>query len=55
MSIDEALEMAIQGAQGLHKAHGARIIHRDLKPANLKLREDGAVKVLDVGGGEHSS
>ena len=25
------------------------IIHRDLKPANVKVREDGAVKVLDFG------
>ena len=25
------------------------IVHRDLKPANIKLRPDGAVKVLDFG------
>ena len=25
------------------------IVHRDLKPANVKLRDDGAVKVLDFG------
>src|SRR5205823_2772342 len=25
------------------------IIHRDLKPANIKVRTDGAVKVLDFG------
>ena len=24
-------------------------MHRDLKPANIKLRPDGAVKVLDFG------
>src|SRR4030095_16158706 len=28
---------------------GECIIHRDLKPANIKLRPDGAVKVLDFG------
>lgn len=30
-------------------AHEAGIIHRDLKPANVKVRPDGAVKVLDFG------
>jgi eukaryotic-like serine/threonine-protein kinase len=25
------------------------VIHRDLKPANVKVRDDGAVKVLDFG------
>jgi eukaryotic-like serine/threonine-protein kinase len=30
-------------------AHDHGIVHRDLKPANIKLRPDGAVKVLDFG------
>ena len=33
----------------LDAAHERGIVHRDLKPANIKVREDGAVKVLDFG------
>ena len=33
----------------LDAARERGIVHRDLKPANIKLREDGAVKVLDFG------
>jgi eukaryotic-like serine/threonine-protein kinase len=46
---DEALAMAKQIAAALESAHEQNIIHRDLKPANIKLRSDGAVKVLDFG------
>ncbi|HEY7670690.1 MAG TPA: protein kinase [Gammaproteobacteria bacterium] len=46
---DEALAIATQIAAALEAAHERGIIHRDLKPANVKLRPDGAVKVLDFG------
>ena len=47
--IDEAIPIAQQIASALEAAHEHGIVHRDLKPANIKLRPDGAVKILDFG------
>jgi len=49
LKLDEALEIAIQIAIGLHKAHDKQVVHRDIKPANILLSNDGVTKVVDFG------
>src|SRR5262245_25181847 len=49
LPLDEALAIARQIADAMEAAHEQGIVHRDLKPANIKVRPDGAVKVLDFG------
>jgi len=49
LSLNEAIDVAIQIAQALEAAHTAGIIHRDIKPENVMVRRDGFVKVLDFG------
>ena len=49
LKLDEALEIAIQIAQGLKAAHEKEIVHRDIKPANLMLTSQGQVKIMDFG------
>jgi serine/threonine protein kinase len=49
MPVSEALDISIQIAQGLSKAHEKGIIHRDIKPANIIITDEGVVKILDFG------
>src|ERR1700681_1318468 len=49
LSLDEVVRIARQIGNALEEAHSKGIVHRDLKPANIKIKPDGAVKVLDFG------
>jgi serine/threonine protein kinase/tetratricopeptide (TPR) repeat protein len=49
LKVDEALDIAIQVAEGLQEAHEKGIVHRDIKPGNVMLTEKGQAKITDFG------
>ncbi|HEY7187624.1 MAG TPA: protein kinase, partial [Vicinamibacterales bacterium] len=48
-TVDEAIEIVIQVAEGLGQAHHRGIVHRDIKPANIMVTSDGTAKIVDFG------
>ena len=49
LKIDEALDIAIQVAEGLQAAHEKGIVHRDIKSANIMITTKGQAKITDFG------
>jgi TolB-like protein len=48
LPLEQALDVAIQMADALDKAHANGVVHRDLSPSNVMLTRSGA-KLLDFG------
>jgi eukaryotic-like serine/threonine-protein kinase len=49
MTVERALDIAAQVADGLAAAHARGIVHRDVKPENIVCGDDGRVRILDFG------
>jgi len=49
LSVDLALGIARQLAEGLRVTSDRNIVHRDIRPANLMITRDGIVKIADFG------
>jgi Tol biopolymer transport system component len=49
LKLEEALDIAIQTAEGLRAAHQKGIVHRDIKPANVMVNAQQQVKIMDFG------
>jgi Tol biopolymer transport system component/predicted Ser/Thr protein kinase len=49
LKLDEALDIAVQTAQGLQAAHEKEIVHRDIKSANLMVTLQDQVTIMDFG------
>ncbi|MDP2960474.1 MAG: serine/threonine-protein kinase, partial [candidate division Zixibacteria bacterium] len=49
LKLEEAINIAIQVAEGLKEAHEKGILHRDIKSANIMMTTRGQAKITDFG------
>jgi serine/threonine protein kinase len=49
LEIKEAIDISVQIAEGLLKAHDKGIIHHDIKSANIMVTNEDQVKIMDFG------
>lgn len=49
LSVQDAVNFALQIANGLAAAHDVGVIHRDLRPGHIFVTDEGVVKILDFG------
>jgi serine/threonine protein kinase/Tfp pilus assembly protein PilF len=49
ISIEEAINIALQIAEGIEAAHQNGIVHRDIKSQNIMITKERKVKIMDFG------
>ena len=49
LKIDNAIDIAIQIAEGLQEIHDNGMVHRDIKSDNIRITKRGQVKIMDFG------
>lgn len=49
LSLDTALDYAIQICNGLGYAHRSQLVHADVKPQNILINQDNVIKITDFG------
>ncbi|MEM7756391.1 MAG: serine/threonine-protein kinase [Planctomycetota bacterium] len=48
-TFEEAIEIFIQVARGMHHMHDRGFVHADMKPNNIVVSDGGSAKVIDLG------
>ncbi len=49
LEVQEALDIVLQAAAGLARAHEKDIVHRDITPANILITTEEVIKIVDFG------